>query len=143
MDPTPVYLVLFVLTAFAAAMLAARLSVRRWVRWAERTADFGTTDILNAQFVDSDDAVVRLRAEFEAWSTLVKDGTARFCQEDDAHRVQFFATPPSPDVTGFNDEHRYIRDATAERVRRLRDLIARLEQGATSLRRSWVPRVSD
>jgi hypothetical protein len=139
MGLTQVFLVVFAGAGFAWTSFTVRLSLRRWVRWARRTADYGTTEILNANYIDSDDAMSALRAQFDAWSVVVREGTARFCQEDDAHRVQFFSTPPSLDVTGFNDEHRYIRDATAERVRRLLDLAARLEHGTTSLRRGWVP----
>jgi hypothetical protein len=141
MDLVQVTVILLGVAGFASTLVAVRLSGRRWVRWAQRAASYGTTDILNAKYVDSDEAVVRLRAEFDAWSTIVKDGTARFCREEDAHRVQFFATPLSPGVTGFNDEHRYIRDATAERVRRLLDLAARVEARKTGLRQRWVPRV--
>ena len=49
----------------------------------------------------------------------------------------------SGDVVGFNDEHRYIRLATAERVQRLLDLAARLQRGRTILRNYWVPRLGD
>jgi len=141
MYPLQVYAVVAVLAAFGLSLIAVRLSVRRWVRWAHRAADYGATDILNAAAIDSDDAVARLRAEFEAWSIVVKDGTARFCQEEDAQRVHLFATPASMDAAGFNDEHRYIRDATAERVRRLLELASRLEHGQTELRQRWVPRL--
>jgi hypothetical protein len=136
-------LLLFVGFALASIVLASRLSVRRWARWAQRAADYGTTDILNAKYIDSDEAVMALRSRFDAWSMLVRDSTARFCQEDDAFRLQCFDTSASADATGFNDEHRYIRQATAERVRRLLDLAARLQDGRTRLRHYWVPRVSD
>ena len=136
------YIVGLAAVGFIVTLIVARICVHRWVRWATRVADYGTTAILGAEYIDSEEAVARLRTEFEAWSLLVKDGTARFCLDGDAHRVHFFSTSPSPDVTGFNDEHRYIRDATAERVRRLRELAARLEQGQPALREVWVPRIN-
>jgi len=138
---SPPFLLGFTLLAVAAVLIAARWCVHRWVRWAQRAADYAATAILNAKQVDSDEAVASLRAQFEAWSIVVKEGTARVCREVDAHRIQFFDVAPAPDVLGFNDEHRYIRQATAERVRRLLDLAERLKTGETRLRRYWVPRL--
>jgi len=139
---SPLSLLFSAAVALIAIPFAVRLSVRRWIHWAELAADYGATDILNAKYIDSDDAVARLRSQYDAWSTVVRDGTARFCRDLDAHRVQFMDVPASPDTTGFNEEHRYIRRATTERVQRLLDLAARLRNGETGLRNYWVPRVS-
>jgi hypothetical protein len=120
--------------------LAGRLSVSRWVRWARATALYGTTDILNARYIDSDAAVSRLRTQFDAWSTVVVEGTAAFCRVIDAHRVQFFDPADAARYAAFNDEHRYILQATEMRVARLLDLAGRIERGETRLRAYFVPR---
>jgi hypothetical protein len=120
-------------------LIAARLSVARWVRWARSAAFYGTADILNARYVDSDAAVSQLRAQFDAWSTVVKEGTAEFCRTIDAHRVQFFETSATDNLRAFNDEHRYILQATETRVARLLDLATRIECGETRLRSYFVP----
>jgi len=138
----PTALLLIVLSAAISAIVVTRISVRRWIRWAQLAAEFGSRDILHAPDIDSDDAVARLRAQFDAWSTIVRDGAARFCRDDDALRVQFFTPPELPRYDAFNAEHRYIRHATAERVRRLLELAGRLERGDAHLRYRWVPRVN-
>ena len=120
--------------------IAGRLSVSRWVRWARATALYGTTDILNAMSIDSDAAVSQLRTQFDAWSIVVTEGTAAFCRVIDAHRVQFFDTGAAAPRVAFNDEHRYILQATEMRVARLLDLAARVESGQTRLRAYFVPR---
>jgi hypothetical protein len=121
-------------------LLASRLSVQRWVRWARDAADYGASDILNARHIDSERAVSELRAQFDAWSTIVKEGTAEFCRTIDAHRIQFFDAPAAPDFRAYNDEHRYIRHMTAMRIERLLDLASRVEKGETRLRAYFVPR---
>ena len=121
--------------------MAARVSVRRWIRWAQLAADYGQSDILNAAHIDSPDAVTRLRTQFDAWSRIVADGTAACCRDVDAYRVQFFDVPLSDTVAGFNDEHRYIRQLTAERIDRLLHLAAQLKTGETRLRPTWVRHV--
>lgn len=122
-------------------IVAARMSMRRWVRWAHLAAEYGRSDILNAPHVDSPDAVTRLRAQFDAWSQIVANGTSACCRDLDAYRVQFFDVPLSDRVAGFNDEHRYIRQVTAERVDRLLRLASALEAGETRLYPSWVRRI--
>jgi len=122
-------------------LLTARVSVRRWINWAQLAADYGRVDILNAPHIESEQDVVRLRTQFDAWSRIIADGTDACCRDIDAFRVQFFDAPLSNTVAGFNDEHRYIRQLTAERVDRLLHLAAQLEVGETRLRPTWVRRV--
>ena len=137
-----VYLLLAVVFVAAGIPFAAWLSAHRWIRWAHRAAEYGLNDILDARDVSSDEAVAALRAQFDAWTTLVKDGAGRYCRLADAHRVQYFDPPASTHVTGFNDEHRHIKQCTAERVHRLLDLAERLDAGETRLRAYWVPRIN-
>jgi hypothetical protein len=139
--PAPLSLVLWLVTV-ATVLVAARVAVRRWIRWANLAADYATTDILLASDIDSAEAVSQLRLTFDAWSRVVNDGTSRFCQDEDAHRIQYVDPPELAGLACFDDEHRYIVEATRERVQRLRDLAKRLERGETRLRRYWVPRVS-
>jgi len=140
---TPIALLLgSVIVGALLLLIAAKLSVRRWIVWAELAADYGRSDILFAQHIDSPEAVDRLRAQFDAWNRIVADGTAVCCRDLDAHRVEFFDIPLSDRVAGFNDEHRYIRQVTAERVDRLLKLAADLEAGSTHLRRPvWIRRI--
>jgi len=121
-------------------VLGTRLSVHRWVRWARDAAHYGASDILNARQINSELAVSELRAQFDAWNTIVKEGTVEFCRAGDAHRIQFFEAPATLDFRAYNDEHRYIRQMTALRVDRLLDLASRVEAGETRLRAYFVPR---
>jgi hypothetical protein len=127
---------------FSLLVIGGRLSVSRWVRWARSAALYGTSDILNARHVNSDAAVTQLRAQFDAWSTVVKEGTAEFCRVIDSHRVQFLDAPTAARFAAFNDEHRYILQATEARVARLLDLASRVERGETRLRAYFVPRAN-
>jgi len=128
------------LLAVVAAALAARVSVRRWLAWADRAVEYASAEILRAEDVDSAPAVDTLRARFDAWTRVVATG-ARFCATRDEAGLRWIDVAIGPDARGFNDDHRYIRLATAERVRRLRDISDRLRRGQTRLRSTWVPNV--
>jgi len=132
----PLIVICFLLLAW---LIANHLAVQRWIRWADRVADFGTSEIQNAP-VGSDDDVKQLEVLYDKWDQRLQEGVSRYCLQTDAKSLEYLDSFDGRGFSGFNKRHKLIREWTAEKVSRLRTLSRRLERGETHLRRLRVPR---